>query len=115
MKGLRLCCKGVEQDVKVESDLLKEQTIAPNKAEPCHKAGEATVIPPKRKLVKKMMCTCVIHCICDKCFNTKTNTNTKAVVYDEGIIIYVFALLLYDSYSQLHGLPVFIFAANCGN
>ncbi|KAK7353251.1 hypothetical protein VNO80_18692 [Phaseolus coccineus] len=75
MRGLRLCCQGVvESDINVEAE-PKDKIIVPSKTESFHKPREATVIPAKRVCVKKMMCSCFIHCMCHKC--SKTNTKHK--------------------------------------
>ncbi|TKY74211.1 hypothetical protein E2542_SST02971 [Spatholobus suberectus] len=80
MERLGLCCKGIGHDKNVEPE-PKEKIIFPDKTESCHKASHASVIPAKRKCVKKMMCCCLIHCICDKCLNTKTKTKTDTKAF----------------------------------
>ncbi|BAT78716.1 hypothetical protein LR48_Vigan04g170400 [Vigna angularis] len=73
MRGLRLCCEGVEYDTKVEAE-PKDKIVVPSKTESFQKPREATVIPAKRVGVKKMMCCCFIRCMCHNCSKTKTKT-----------------------------------------
>ncbi|RZC18175.1 hypothetical protein D0Y65_010705 [Glycine soja] len=85
MRGVGLCCQGVaEYDINVEPDQPnnKEKIIVPVRTESLNKSRDhATVIPAKRKCVKKMVCSCFLQCICDKCSKTKTKTKTKKAVY----------------------------------
>ncbi|RDX64571.1 hypothetical protein CR513_56857, partial [Mucuna pruriens] len=77
MRGLRLCCKGIEDNKNVELEPEpKDNFTFPNKTKSYNRPKEASVIPPKRKCVKKMMCTCFIDCIFHK---DNTHTKTKAV------------------------------------
>ena len=77
MRRLRFCCEGADISKETEP---KEQKIIPAQTEPYDpKSGEASVIPAKRKLVKTMICNCVIHCICGNCYKTKAKAKVKTL------------------------------------
>ncbi|KAK7351080.1 hypothetical protein VNO77_10254 [Canavalia gladiata] len=81
MRGLGFCCEGVEPEINVE-------TFVPQKTERSHKGKDASVIPPKRKCVKNMICSCFFHCVCHKCLKTKTRTSTNTkTIYAAGMIM----------------------------
>lgn len=74
MRRLRFCCEGVDI-ISLTAEPKKKITIIENKkTEQWSKASDATVIPPKRKCVKNMVCNCFVNCICAKCLKINTNT-----------------------------------------
>lgn len=99
MRGLRLCCEGVfEPDINVEAEPTDKTIVVPSKTESFHKPREATVIPAKRVCVKKMMCSCFLHCMCPK--SSKTNTKHKPfhAAGNHFTLLYYSVMLLLQPY-----------------
>ncbi|KAG5031438.1 hypothetical protein JHK82_015046 [Glycine max] len=93
MRGLGLCCEGVEYDINGEAEPNKEKIIVPVRVESFNKSRDhATVIPAKRKSVKKMVCSCFIQCFSHQCSKTKTKTTNKAV-YGTGNNFWLLCLI----------------------